>query len=186
MRGERFAFAAARHYDAPVEARLNLWLHLLAFATYTGATVVVAFASVPAARREVEPARRLRLLADALRIYDPLSIAALGVIVMTGAFRLTAYKAALRAVFFDRLGAVLAWKLFFSFLLIMVGTYAAFGIGHRLVSMNARQEIVDRRVLAGMETRLQWALSIALALIAVIVWIALAVAPAGIAATPAA
>ena len=167
-----------------MEARLQLWLHLLAFATYTGATVVVAFASVPAARKEADPARRLQLLAAALRVYDPLSIAALGVLVMTGAYRLTAYKAALREVFFDRMGVVLAWKLFFSFLLIMVVTYAAFGIGHRLVGMHARGDAIDGRVLASMETRLQWTLVIALALVATIVWVALSMAPASLGPTP--
>jgi uncharacterized membrane protein len=172
-----------RHYDAPVEARLQLWLHLLAFATYTGATVAVAFGSIPAARRETEPGRRLGALAAALRVYDPLTIAALGVVVMTGAYRLTAYKAALRAGFFQQLGIPLAWKLFFSFLLIMVATYSAFGIGHRLVGMHARGETLEERILVGMETRLQWSMAIALVLVAIIVWIALsmpAVSPAAV------
>ena len=77
--------------------------------------------------------RRAQLAAAMLRVYDPLSIAALGVAIMTGAFSLTAYKAALRGAFFERLGGPLAWKLFFTFILINLGAYIAFGIGHRIV-----------------------------------------------------
>ena len=50
----------------------------------------------PAIAAEPDAARARPLAAAMLRIYDPLSIAALGVAIMTGAFSLTAYKAALR------------------------------------------------------------------------------------------
>jgi uncharacterized membrane protein len=163
-----------------VEARIYLWLHLLAFAAYAGATMTVAFSSLPAARAETDPKRRLQLLATAMRVYDPLSIAALGVLVMTGAFRLTAYKAALRAAFFDRVGIALAWKLFFTFLLINLGAYVAFGIGHRLVGMHARGDEIDPARLGAMEGRLQWSLVIGLVLVALIVWVALGIAPAAL------
>ena len=171
--GRQVAFGTLPHYDARVEARLDLWLHLLAFATYTGATASIAFSTLPAARAEGEPARRLQVLAAALRVYDPLSIAALGVLVMTGAFRLTAYKAALRNVFFERVGGPLAWKLFFTFLLVNLGAYIAFGIGHRLVGMHVRGEAIDPERLASMENRLRSRLLLALVLVGVIVWVAL-------------
>jgi hypothetical protein len=156
-----------------VEARLDLWFHLLAFATYTGATFSLVFSTLPTARAEAEPGRRLQVLAAALRVYDPLSIAALGVLVMTGAFRLTAYKAALRNLFFERVGGPLAWKLFFTFLLVNLGAYVAFGIGHRLVGMHVRGDAIDPAHLASMEKRLQWSLLLALLLVGVIVWVAM-------------
>ena len=116
-----------------MEAQLNLWLHLLAFAAYTGSTLTIVLISVPHARAQADAEGKLRAIAAAMRVYDPLSIATLGVMVMTGAFQLTDYKAAMRATYFEQIGGPLAWKLFFSFLLINVGAYVAFGIGHRLV-----------------------------------------------------
>ncbi len=156
-----------------MEPDVNLLVHLLAFAVYAGATVAIAVISLPAARAEVDAERRLRAIAAAMRVYDPLSIAALGVLVMTGAFALTAYKAALRAAFFERLGGVLAWKLFFTFLLINLGAYIAFGLGNRLVGRAHLDAPVEEIWLRGMLSRLQVSLVAALLLVVVIVWVAI-------------
>lgn len=158
-----------------MESHVNLWLHLLAFATYTGATAALALICLPIARREEDPVRRLRFVAQCMRVYDPLSIGALGVVVMTGAFRLTVFKAVLRSAFFEQIGQVLAWKLFFSFILIILATYVAFGIGHRLVAtsnVSAGPVSLDAPL-----ARLRTSLLVALLLVAVIVWIALAMHP---------
>src|SRR5215470_4984760 len=66
-----------------LEAQINLWAHLIAFAIYTGATVALVAVVLPVIAREQDPERRVRLAAGVLRIYDPLSIAALGVLIMT-------------------------------------------------------------------------------------------------------
>ncbi len=157
-----------------MEPRINLWLHLLAFASYAGATFAVLVVCLPLADREQDPQRRSRLIADILRIYDPLVIAALGVIVMTGAFNLTTYKAALRQMFFERLGGVLGWKLFLSFLLINLAAYMAFGIGHRIV--RRMEEEVDPIWLESMLRRFRMSAIIALILTAAITWLALDIA----------
>jgi uncharacterized membrane protein len=156
-----------------VESRVYLWLHLLAFAVYMGATVAVVLIGVPLARTEQDARRRLRVVAAFMRVYDPLTIAALGVLVMTGAFDLTLYKEALRAAFFERVGTVLAWKLFFAFLLINLAAYIAFGIGHRLVRSAEGDQPVDAAWVDSMLRRLRVSACLALALTALIVWIAL-------------
>ena len=164
---------------------VNLWLHLLAFATYGGATLALLLISLPAARRQEEPEQRQRYAADVMRVYDPLTIAALGVLVMTGAFNLTAYKAALQNLFFDRLGVLLAWKLFFTFLLINLAAYVAFGLGHRLVRSVDSEQPVDASWVDGLLRRLRISASLALVLIAVIVWLALRMTHPGLPSAPA-
>lgn len=156
-----------------MESQINMWAHLLAFAVYTGATVALIAIAIPAITTEEDPVRRAQLAAAVLRVYDPLSIAALGVSIMTGAFSLTAYKAALRGAFFDRVGGPLAWKLFFTFVLVNLAAYVAFGIGHRLVRAVDGGEPPDAARLAAALRRLRMSSLLALALVAVIVWVAL-------------
>lgn len=152
---------------------VNLWLHLLSFAAYAGATMAVLLICLPMARAEDDVDRRRQLIVATMRIYDPLTIAALGVLVMTGAFNLTAYKAVLQGLFFDRLGTLLAWKLLFSFLLIILAAYIAFGIGHRIVRRSDGDDPGDAAWLDSMLTRLRSSAILALLLIAIIVWLAL-------------
>lgn len=160
----------------------EIWLHLLAFATYTGATVAVLLICLPLANAEHDPERRLRLVTGTMRVYDPLTIAALGVLVMTGAFNLTGYKAALRELFFSRLGSVLMWKLVLSFLLINLAAYIAFGLGHRIVRTAEDPSLLDAAKLAKMLVRLRWSLWVALLLTAAITWVALGMGSLGAAA----
>jgi hypothetical protein len=68
-------------------------------------------------------------------------IAALGVLVLTGAFQLTELKAVHRDLFLQKVGWSLAVKLVLSFFLIMISTYQAMGVGHRFVK---RCELGDR------------------------------------------
>jgi hypothetical protein len=164
-----------------VESQINVWLHMLAFAVYTGTTVALVAIGIPVVRGEEDDLRRARLAAAMLRIYDPLSIAALGVAIMTGAFSLTAYKAALRGAFFERLGGPLAWKLFFTFILVNLAAYVAFGIGHRVVSAVGRGEPPDAAQLASFLRRLRTSSVLALVLVAVIVWVALRMGAAALA-----
>jgi uncharacterized membrane protein len=167
-----------------VESHINLWLHMLAFAVYTGSTVALLAIALPVVSSEEDPLRRARLAAAILRVYDPLSLAALGVAIMTGAFSLTAYKAALRGAFFERVGGPLAWKLFFTFILVNLAAYIAFGIGHRVVSAVGRGEPPDAAQLASFLGRLRTSCVLALALVAAIVWAALRMGGAVLAPAP--
>lgn len=130
------------------------WLHLIATGAFLGSTAGLALFTVPRARRTADPAARRSLVARALRVYDPLAIALLGVMVMTGAWSITAYKQALGATYFASFGAHLAWKLALAFLVVMSGTYIAFGLGHRLVRQEDWGDAVDAERLSSMLTRL--------------------------------
>lgn len=158
-----------------MESQLTVWLHLLAFAVYAGATAFVLVVAASAGRT-ADPEARGRLMAATLRIYDPLSLAALGVAIMTGAFQLTAYKDALRGAFFERLGAALGWKLLLTFILINLAAYIAFGLGHRLVRTIDAGEALEAARLDAMTRRLAISTALALALVGMIVWVALRMA----------
>jgi hypothetical protein len=152
---------------------LNLWIHLVSVSIYALATGFVTLVSLPRARSQSDASSRLATIAAAMRIYDPLSIALLGFNLMTGAFGITNYKAALGPAFFSRMGVPLAWKLLFAFLLINLAAYIAFGIGHRLVSRVHWDEPLDASWVDSMLKRLQASMVLALLLLGVIVWIAL-------------
>ena len=130
------------------------WVHLLATGLYLGATAGLALFTVPRARRTADPTARRGLLARTLRVYDPLAIALLGVMVMTGAWSITGYKQTLGTSYFADFGSHLVWKLGLAFLVVMSGTWVTFGIGHRLVGQDDRGEDVDEKRLRGMTARL--------------------------------
>lgn len=130
------------------------WLHLLATGLYLGATAGLALFTVPSARRVADPLERRGALARTLRIYDPLAIALLGVMVMTGAWSITGYKETLGSSYFQTFGSHLVWKLGLAFLVVMSGTWVTFGIGHRLVRQDEWGEEIDERRLRSMVGRL--------------------------------
>jgi len=130
------------------------WLHLTATGVFLGATAGLALFTVPQARRTSDAGERRRLLVRTLRVYDPLAIALLGVMVMTGAWSITGYKQTLGTSYFPDFGAHLVWKLGLAFLVVMAGTYVTFGLGHRLVRQEEWGEEIDAARLAGMTTRL--------------------------------
>jgi uncharacterized membrane protein len=153
---------------------LGLWLHVLGLAVYGGASVAVVALLLPAARAVSDPAERRSVLARAFRVYDPLAVGALGVVVMTGAINLTSYKAALAGEFFQRLGGLLVWKLGTAFLVVMGGTYVAMGLGHRIVRAEALQIPVDGAQLDTMLRRVSHATWINLVILAITIWLGLA------------
>jgi uncharacterized membrane protein len=153
---------------------LDLWLHIVALIGYGGATLALLVMVLPAAAAVSDPAASRKFLASALRIYDPFAIAALGVLVMTGAFNLTSYKDALRGEFFARMGWLLVCKLSLAFLVVMVGTYITFGLGHRIVRTEMAGEPLDVPWLASMRQRLLYACVLALLLTAATTWLGLA------------
>ncbi len=152
---------------------IDLWLHLLGLAVYFGATALLLLLLLPASSRYPEAAARQKYLAVCFRAYNPLSIAALGVQVMTGAFNLTSYKSALLSEFYARVGTLLAWKLSLVFVLVMTATYISFGLGHRIVRHEDWQEQLGEEKLRSMERRLLGPLVLVLLLTAAITWISL-------------
>ncbi len=114
------------------------WLHLCAIASYVGAQFAVIYMLIPAAETAPnEAARRLSLIAG-FRFYNPFTIAMLGVVVLSGAMRLTDLKASMKFDYFARIGSALELKLALAFVLIFIQTYITFGLAFRI----GRQEEV--------------------------------------------
>jgi len=150
-----------------------LWLHIGGLVVYGGATVALLAMVLPAAQAIDDPVLRRKSLNRALRVYDPLAIAALGVVVMSGATSLTTYKNVFRAEFFAKLGWLLVWKLSLAFAVIMVGTYLTFGVAHRIVRSELLEDPADPAWLDSMIRRLRGGCILLLALLAVTMWLGL-------------
>lgn len=151
----------------------GLFLHVGSLIVYAGATLALVALVIPAARAATDPTVRRTVLARALYIYDPLAIAALGVLVMSGATNLTSYKEVLRTEFFQTMGWLLVWKLGVAFLVVMAGTYVTFGIGHRIVRDHGFGEPVDPAWLDSMIRRLNGASIVSLLLLMIAMWLGL-------------
>jgi len=112
---------------------LNSWLHLVALIAYVGAVVglwVILLSATSALDAQDD---RVQLLARGLKLYNPLQVGSLGILLFTGAFELTDLKAAYRELFTKQLGYNLGIKLFFAFFLVLFSVYQSMGIGHRFV-----------------------------------------------------
>jgi hypothetical protein len=93
---------------------------------------------LPIAQQAPDETGRRAILIQGFRFYNPFTLAMLGVLVITGAMRLTDLKAAMAANYFARIGHLLAVKLGLVFLLIFIQTYVTFGLAFRI----GRQEEV--------------------------------------------
>lgn len=112
---------------------VSAWLHVTALTVYLGSVVGLGAILLPALSTMRDPQTQARLLAQGLKLYNPLQIGSLGVLVISGAFQLTALKAAYRELLIREVGMLLAIKLSLAFVLIILSTYQAMGIGHRFV-----------------------------------------------------
>lgn len=153
--------------------QLNLWIHLLAITVFLGSGVTLLVVLLPMADQISSLKEKQTFLSQSLKTYNPLSIGALGVIIMTGAFNLTSYKERLGSQFFELLGGTLGFKLLLVFILIMVSTSAIIGMGHRLVRTELRGEEFDPEKLPGLIKRMQMFTILYLALTAWVVWVSL-------------
>ncbi len=115
-------------------------LHTVAVAVYLGGTVFLAAVLIPVLRRRGLDADGLHLLAGALRIFHPISLGSLGVLVITGAVALTPLKEGLGPEYMSRLFGVLALKLFLVFVLVLVSSYQFFALGPRLFRALSTEE----------------------------------------------
>lgn len=111
---------------------LTRFAHLLASMVYLGGSWFLGAALIPGLS-SAAPEVRIRTVAAVIRWYHPTSLAALGVLVMTGAFALTSAKAALGPQYFSTLFTLLGPKLLLAFVLVMLSSYQFFGLGLRLV-----------------------------------------------------
>jgi hypothetical protein len=90
---------------------------------------------------------KVQFLARGLKLYNPLKIGALGVLLFTGAFQLTDLKAAYRELFVKQLGYNLGIKLFVAFFLVLFSVYQSMGIAHRFVKRHEGADTITSQEL---------------------------------------
>lgn len=134
---------------------LNSWLHLIALTVYLGSLIGLGAMLLPALSIIKDHDEQTKLLARGLKIYNPLQIGALGVLVLSGAFQLTDLKAAYRELFFKELGVTLGLKLILSFVLIVFSIYQSMAVAHRFVRRYEGGEPLPPQELQSVARRLR-------------------------------
>jgi len=115
-----------------------IWIHVLAMASFFGLQFGLLYMLLPAAEKAPDEKSRRAVLIEGFKFYNPLSIATLGVLVISGAIRLTDLKATMKFEYFSRISGPLSLKLLLAFLLIFIQTWITFGLTFRI----GRQEEV--------------------------------------------
>ena len=152
---------------------LNSWLHLLALIVYLGAVVGLWAILLPSAAAVETHEERAGFLARGLKVYNPLQVGALGIVIFTGAFQLTELKALYRELFIKQMGYQLAVKLTFAFLLVIFSVYQSMGIGHRFVRRHEGGDAVSPQELDSIIRRLKSAHWCILILALITLWLGL-------------
>jgi hypothetical protein len=116
---------------------------------------------------------KLEFLARGLKLYNPLQVGALGILLFTGAFQLTDLKAAYRELFVKQLGYTLGLKLFFAFFLVIFSVYQSMAIGHRFVKRYEGGDTVTRGELDSIVRRLKSSNGLILILALITLWLGL-------------
>ena len=124
------------------------YLHLVVAFLYLSGMVFVGGFLIPAARQT------LQSIARVITVVHPISLASLGVLIITGAAMLTDLKAALGGRYFSQLFSTLGPKLLVVFVLALLNSYQFFGLGLRLTRSMVQdaggQEVVGGdRIAAG-------------------------------------
>ncbi len=122
----------------PLPGEFLVWIHILAMASFFGLQFGLLYMLLPAAEKAPDEHSRRAVLIEGFKFYNPFSIATLGVLVITGAIRLTDLKATMKFEYFSRIGGPLSLKLLLAFLLIFIQTWITFGLTFRI----GRQEEV--------------------------------------------
>ncbi len=154
------------------------WLHLCAMAAYVGAQFAVIYMLIPAAQTAPNEAARRSSLIAGFKFYNPFTIAVLGIIVISGAMRLTDLKASMKFDYFARIGSVLELKLALAFVLIFIQTYITFGLAFRIgrqeeVAAHGDGEAFTVEQLNSMLRRIRAMVWFTIVLAAAIIWVAL-------------
>lgn len=105
----------------------------MAVTVYLGGTIFLGGVLIPVLRRRGLDADGLHILGGVIRIFHPLSLASLGVVILTGAMALTPLKETLGPQFVPRLFWLLLIKLLLVFVLVLVSSYQYFALGQRFV-----------------------------------------------------
>jgi uncharacterized membrane protein len=155
----------------------NTWLHVIALIAYLGAVIGLAAVLLPSLRMVENHQDKVHFLARGLKLYNPLQVGALGIVLFSGAFQLTQLKAIYRETFVAELGYGLAIKLTFAFLLVIFSVYQAMGIGHRFVKRHELGESVTPQELDSVIRRLKGAHWLILLFAVITLWLGLRLQP---------
>ncbi|MFQ5990576.1 MAG: hypothetical protein ACE5K9_11740, partial [Candidatus Methylomirabilales bacterium] len=98
-----------------------------------GGTIFLGGVLIPVLRRRGLDADGLHILGGVIRIFHPVSLGSLGVVILTGAMALTPLKETLGPQFVPRLFWLLSIKLLLVFVLVLVSSYQFFGLGLRFL-----------------------------------------------------
>jgi uncharacterized membrane protein len=151
----------------------NSWLHVLSLTVYLGSLVGLWLMLLPVASTLERHESKLEFLARGLKLYNPLQVGALGILLFTGAFQLTDLKAAYRELFVKQLGYTLGLKLFFAFFLVIFSVYQSMAIGHRFVKRYEGGDTVTRGELDTIVRRLKSSNGLILILALITLWLGL-------------
>jgi len=155
-----------------------MWLHLCAMASYVGAQFAVIYMLIPAAETAPDEAARRSSLIAGFKFYNPFTIGVLGIIVISGAMRLTDLKASMKFDYFARIGSALELKLGLAFVLIFIQTYITFGLAFRIgrqeeVAAHGDGEPFTVEQLNSMLRRIRAMVWFTIVLAAAVIWVSL-------------
>lgn len=167
------------------------WLHLCAMAAYVGAQFAVIYMLIPAAETAPDEAARRKSLIAGFKFYNPFTIAVLGIIVITGAMRLTDLKASMKFDYFTLIGRPLEIKLGLAFLLIFIQTYITFGLAFRIgrqeeVAAHGDGEAFTVEQVNSMLRRIKAMAWFTIVLAAAVIWVSLTMVSRAVNGAPAA
>ncbi len=152
---------------------VNSWLHQVALIAYLGAIMGLWILLLPSVSVIDKLEDKVHFLARGLKLYNPLQVGALGILLFTGAFQLTEFKAAYREMFVKLFGYQLGLKLLFAFFLVILSVYQAMGIGFRFVKRYESGEVVTQQELKLISRRLLGAHWCILVLVVITTWLGL-------------
>lgn len=153
-------------------AGLLFYVHLGAVVLFLAALAALVAAVESAGRPSHNVELVQRSYVRAFRWYNPISIALLGMALLTGAWLLTPIKHSLGPRFFSVVGAPLAVKLTCAFVLINLAAYVSFAVCHPLVRNHQNGDQLDAAALLSLRRRLRLGIALTLLMTAVTVWTA--------------
>ena len=151
---------------------LNSWLHLIALAVYLGSVIGLWLLLLPATSK-LDSKDKVQILARSLKLYNPIQIGALGVLLFTGAFQLTDLKAVYRELFVKQLGYHLGIKLSVTFFLVLFSVYQSMGIAHRFVKRHEAGDSLTAQELGSTIRNLKTSNALILILAFITLWFGL-------------
>lgn len=145
--------------------------HIISLTLHIGLVAALWRVLLPALRREPGTEARTEFLVRVLRVYNPAQIALLGIVTLTGAFRITDLKALHGMAYSQVFGGALAVKLVLAFFVIMLGTWQCMGIAHRFVRQSESPEGVSSEGVDRVLRKLDHSSVLMLAFLAATVWV---------------